>query len=644
MTGFFEKIIQFNADYQYWLYLGFAVLVIGALLLSRVVGSFKFHLHGGARFADSDEVKSANLYGDDGMVLGMYKGRVLRLAADSHCALVAPTRGGKDVAIVVPTLTTWKDSLVANDKKKELGEQTSEMRKRYGQLVWHWRPYSTTTHRYNPLDYVSMDPMEFVASIQSIAYILYPAQYQGETMWSNNSRALFVYLVMLVKESDDMPSTLGEVFRITGGYGDTVPNYLQKKIWKRNYDRVEHLDDNGEVVSIEYVKKPPYDGKGVPHLSQTCVDGLLSFVTAPKDTGGGILANTRAALQIWASEIVDAATSESDFDLRTLRQVRQSIYLHIPPNKTKQGGVLLTMFYTQLVNANMDELAGKKYPHKILLALDEFGSLHLPIIEETIGEMAGYGMFCLLVMQNKGQLEKPSYEGGYGIAGAKNLLGNCMATVFFTPEYEDSKEISDMLGTRTVKVKSKQLGKPMQGSVTDQRRELMMAQELREMPQTKQIVKVKNCRHIMCDKIIWYKRRAFLKRFWAISKKLDGVMSPTKPQIEDAVDELCSFIPTLDTKAWLAGKRARELSMEAAEIPVTKVVPATHLDIVNGLKLNDVVVGDHEFEEGTSTEDQIKGYLDAFFETDSDDTETIDTETGEVLATTVDITGILDVA
>ncbi len=52
----------------------------------------------------------------------------------------------------------------------------------------------------------------------------------------------------------------------------------------------------------------------------------------------------------------------------------------------------------------------------------------------------------------------------------------------------------------------------------------------------------------------------------------------------------------------------------------------------------------HEFEEGTSTEDQIKGYLDAFFETDSDDTETIDTETGEVLATTVDITGILDVA
>ena len=488
---YIDQFNQFYTNYQYWIYAGLALLLALAYSVGLVVDKFKESLHGDAGFAGSSEIKRSGLYSKVGIVVGIHKGRVLRLGGCLHAALIAPTRSWKGIAVVVPTLMAYHDSAVINDTKDELHLMTSKLRESYGQQVWKFAPYSLTTHRYNPLDYVSDDPMQRVASIQTIAYILYPHQ-EKNSMWVDNGRALFVAIVLLVIESDDMPSTIGEVFRISGGYGQPLPQYLQSVIWERNYDAIYSIDEKGNEV-VEYVKKPPYTGEGVPPLSDTCVNGLMDYISAPKDTGGGFLSNFKAPLQIWASEIVDAATSCSDFDVRTLRQKRQSIYLHVPENKIKQGSVLITMFYSQVINENMNEKAGKRYPVQLLHVLDEFGSLHIPIVEETIGAIAGYGQRFLLVFQNKGQIQKSTFEGGYGVPGADNLLGNCACSTYFTPKKKDSEEISQLLGDKTVKSTSRQIGNKSKGSVSDHRRPLRFAYELRRMSQKVCIIDIGGC-------------------------------------------------------------------------------------------------------------------------------------------------------
>ena len=622
---YIDQFNHFYTNYQYWIYAGLALLLALAYSVGLMVDKFKESLHGDAGFAGSSEIKQSGLFSKVGIVVGLYKNRLLRLGGSFHCALVSPTRSGKGVSVVTPTTTAFHDSMVVNDTKDELYAQSSKLRESYGQKVWKYAPYSLTTHGQNPLYYVSDDPMQRVASIQSIAFILYPHQYKA-TMWTNNARALFVSMVLLVLESDDMPSTIGEIYRISGGYGQPVPVYLQGIIYKRNYDAIYGTDDKGNET-VEYVKKPPYNGEGVPPLSDTCVDGLNKFIHAPKDTAGGILSNLQAGIQIWASEIVDAATSRTDFDLRTLRQVRQTVYVHVPENRIKQSSVLIELIYSQLINLNMDEKAGRKYPYQVLQVMDEFGSLHLPIVEETIGSMAGYGLRCLLIFQSKGQIQKPSHEGGYGIAGAKNIMDNCACVVYFTPKKEDSEQISQLLGDKTVKAKSVQIGNRSRGSVSDQRRELMKPQELRQMSQKVCIIDVDGCRPIKAKKIVWYRDARFRNRLWAISSKLRGNKSPTELDIEAAGNELRSDVPTLDDKAWLADRQANKLQRVVAE---KRVVKATLADIEN-INLDQLAMDLPDVPEGKMTEQERSDYVDAFWSSlDHEGGETIDKETGEI--------------
>ena len=63
--------------------------------------------YGSARWADVSDIKAAGLLGDDGVMLGMHRRRYLRHNGPEHVMVVAPTRSGKGVGLVVPTLLTW---------------------------------------------------------------------------------------------------------------------------------------------------------------------------------------------------------------------------------------------------------------------------------------------------------------------------------------------------------------------------------------------------------------------------------------------------------------------------------------------------------------------------------------------------------
>src|SRR5690606_11495798 len=73
--------------------------------------------YGPAGWARPDEVKAAGRLGPDGVVLGRFDHAYLRHDVPEHVLCFAPTRSGKGVGLVVPTLLTWPGSAIVHDIK-----------------------------------------------------------------------------------------------------------------------------------------------------------------------------------------------------------------------------------------------------------------------------------------------------------------------------------------------------------------------------------------------------------------------------------------------------------------------------------------------------------------------------------------------
>jgi len=74
---------------------------------------------GSARWATYQELTAAGLTRHAGVFLGRTTRKYLRHDGPEHVMAFAPTRSGKGVGLVVPTLLTWPHSVVVHDIKGE---------------------------------------------------------------------------------------------------------------------------------------------------------------------------------------------------------------------------------------------------------------------------------------------------------------------------------------------------------------------------------------------------------------------------------------------------------------------------------------------------------------------------------------------
>ena len=498
-------IIQYWAVYREsgykWLRLAvnfcffFPWLLLVGLAVLIVLTKDKRALHGAARFATMAEVKKAGLIDpkkglDKTILVGKFKDRYLTYGGFQFVLLAAPTRSGKGVGVVVPNCLNYSDSLVVLDIKGENFDITSGFRKACGQEVYLFSPYDEEgkTHRYNPLDYVSEDPAERLGDIDAIGQALYAGENNNDKFWSENAKDFFRGVALFVLESPELPNTLGEILRQASGKGKPVKEHL-----------LEKLKEAQE--------------KGHPY-SNNCVDALNRVLSNSENTLASIVATFNTALLSFQNPKVDLATSASDFDLREVRRKRMSVYFKIEPTKLKDARVLINLFFDQLLNLNTRKLPSqdKSLKYQCLVLLDEMTSIGtVNMIKQAVSYMAGYNMRLLTIIQNKSQLEDV-----YGKAGAVTLLSNHALMIMYAPSpatQSDANEYSEMLGYQTVKSKSTSTSKSGGStSQSDQRRALMLPQEIQELGTDNEIVTLENTKPILCKKIRYYKDPEFTKR------------------------------------------------------------------------------------------------------------------------------------
>ena len=480
------------------------------VVLNGMLQKHRRALHGSARWANDKEIRSANLVQDDGIVIGKHKGDILRFPGQQFVLLAAPTRSGKGVGVVIPNLLTYTGSVVVLDIKQENYNITAGYRRDVlRQETWLFNPFAEDrepdtgraaprTHRYNPLSSIT-DGVFRVGDILAIGNAIWPTGGK-DAFWNDNARNLFLAIVLFLCEIRDRrqkdeslphyPVTMGEVLRQSSGRGtgQSVKKYLQAQI------------------------------ETYPWLSSECLDAMANFLSASDDVLASILSTFNAPLTIWRNPVVDAATSQNDFDLADVRTRPMSVYIGITPDHLEDAKLLVNLIFSQLVNLNTKQLPQdnpQRYRYPCLLLMDEFTAIgKVNILAKAVSYIAGYNLRLLPIIQSLSQLESV-----YGREDARTFVTNHALQILFAPrEQKDANEYSEMLGTFTEKgvseSRSKQILDPKGSSesISDQKRALMMPQELKELGQWKEIVLLENTKPILCDKIRYYDDPAFSSR------------------------------------------------------------------------------------------------------------------------------------
>jgi type IV secretion system protein VirD4 len=443
-------------------------------------------LHGAARFASERELRRHGFRSRVGIVVGRKRGKFLTFGGPEHVIVEAPTRSGKGVGIVIPNLLTWQGSVVVLDVKRENYQATAGFRAHYGQDVFLFNPTDREgrSARYNPLSYIDRnDPDDVIIELQKIATMLFVAPEHGEAFWATGARTGFTGVGAYLAEATDGPFTLGEIYR-------RMTQSDVRAVFKRE------------------LAKPSLN------LSVGCRTALSDFAGGSDNSFADIKKTITNVLGLWLNPTVDAATAVSDFDLRDLRKRRMSIYLGVSPDELDRIAPLYNLLFQQLIDLNVRDLPDETTAVPVLVILDEVARLgRASVIASAFSYVAAYGIRLLPVIQSRSQL-----RGVYGEHVADEIVANCGVEVAFTPkELRVANELSERIGY--VGQDSVSRSQQLEGlfgnrsrTITDQRRALMLPQELMQFPTGKLILLRGGIPPIIGDKIFHFKSRFFKKR------------------------------------------------------------------------------------------------------------------------------------
>jgi type IV secretion system protein VirD4 len=421
---------------------GSGAIVLGASLagllwVSR--GTRLPDLHGSARWANGRDLEATGLLavppspescaGPDGIFLAVWpQGRRLLplvVREDRNVLVSAPPRSGKGVGLVIPTLLSFRGSVVVHDIKGENFHLTSGFRgTELGQLVFRFDPTRADSARYNPLAEVRRGDFE-MRDAQNVADILVdPAGDRKPDHWHLTAHALLTGLILHVLYAEE-EKTLYSCARLLAKPG------------------------SGIRVTLKRIRDTPHLGSK-PHPEIATL--AQSMLDKADEELSGVISTAATCLQLYLDPLVARATSASDFALRDLVDgpVPVSLYLVVPPSDLSRTRPLVRLMINQLTrrlveSMEFEEGRTKLPSHRALLLLDEFPALgRLPALQQNLGYLAGYGVSSLLVVQDLAQL-----RGLYG--QDESISPSCHYRVAFTPNMpETARTISALCGEMTV--------------------------------------------------------------------------------------------------------------------------------------------------------------------------------------------------
>ncbi|WP_416799301.1 conjugal transfer protein TraG [Ciceribacter azotifigens] len=477
--------------------------------------------YGSARWARPEEVKAAGLLGPDGVVLGKLDRAYLRHDGPEHVLCFAPTRSGKGVGLVVPSLLTWPGSAIVHDIKGENWQLTAGFRARHGRVLL-FDPTNAKSAAYNPLLEVRRGEWE-VRDVQNIADILVDPEgsLEKRNHWEKTSHALLVGAILHVLYAE-LDKTLAGVAAFLSDPKRPIESTLAAMM------KTAHLGDAG------------------PH--PVIASAARELLNKSDNERSGVLSTAMSFLGLYRDPVVAEVTRRCDWRITDIVGGARptTLYLVVPPSDINRTKPLIRLILNQIGRRLTEDLQAKAGRHRLLLMLDEFPALgRLDFFESALAFMAGYGLKSFLIAQSLNQIEK-----AYG--PNNSILDNCHVRVSFaTNDERTAKRVSDALGTATEMRAMKNYAghrlSPWLGhlmvSRSETARPLLTPGEVMQLPPADEIVMVAGTPPIRAKKARYYEDARFQERILpppALAKpkvaKADdwsALPLPPRPEIEE---------------------------------------------------------------------------------------------------------------
>lgn len=454
--------------------------------------------YGSARWAGRKDVAAAGMLAPDGVVLGRFEDHYLRHDGPEHVLCFAPTRSGKGVGLVVPSLLTWPGSAIVHDIKGENWQLTAGWRSRFSRVLL-FDPTDPGSAAYNPLLEVRRGDGE-VRDVQNVADILVDPEglLERRNHWEKTSHSLLVGAILhvLYAEAD---KTLAGVASFLSDPKRPIEATLKSMM------TTSHLGDRPHPVVAQAARE---------------------LLNKSENERSGVLSTAMSFLGLYRDPVVAKVTRRCDWRIDDLVSGERpaTLYLVVPPSDISRTKPLVRLIFNQIGRRLTEDLHAER-EHRVLLMLDEFPALgRLDFFESQLAFMAGYGLKAFLIAQSLNQIEK-----AYGQNNA--ILDNCHVRVAFaTNDERTAKRVSDALGTATEMRAMKNYAghrlSPWLGHLMVSRQEtarpLLTPGEIMQLPSSDEIVLVSGAPPVRAMKARYYEDRQLKARILAPPKPASG--------------------------------------------------------------------------------------------------------------------------
>ncbi|RIV80339.1 conjugal transfer protein TraG [Pelagerythrobacter aerophilus] len=474
--------------------------------------------YGSARWAERRDIARAGLFGDAGVFLGRKDGRYLRHDGPEHIMAFAPTRSGKGVGLVVPTLLGWTGSAVIHDIKGENWQLTAGWRARFSHCLL-FNPTDARSAHYNPLLEVRRGEYE-VRDVQNIADILVDPEgaLERRNHWEKTSHSLLVGAILHVLYAEE-EKTLARVATFLSDSRRAFTATLRRMM------STNHLGT-----------------EEAPQVHPVIASAAREVLNKSENERSGVLSTAMSFLGLYRDPTVAAVTSRCDWRIADLVDASRpvSLYLVIPPSDISRTKPLVRLVLNQIgrrLTETLDGQDGKDRRHQLLMMLDEFPALgRLDFFETSLAFMAGYGIRAFLIAQSLNQIEK-----AYGEHNA--ILDNCHVRVAFaTNDERTAQRVSDALGTATEQRAMRNYAghrlAPWLAHVMVSRQEtarpLLTPGEVMQLPPADELVLVSGTAPIRANKLRYYEDRNFTSRLLPAPEPFQASSGTAPGQVQQA--------------------------------------------------------------------------------------------------------------
>lgn len=505
-----------------------AVGVAIAMSIWRARQSRQVTTYGSARWAEPEDIRKAGLTRPAGVLLGLHDDHYLRHEGPEHVLAFAPTRSGKGVGLVVPTLLSWPASAVIHDIKGENWNLTAGWRARFSHCLL-FNPTDLLSAAYNPLLEVRRGAHE-VRDVQNIADILVDPEgaLERRNHWEKTSHALLVGAILHVLYAGEDKTLRG------------VANFLSDpqcpfEVTLHRMMTTRHLGDDTHPVVASAARE---------------------VLNKSENERSGVLSTAMSFLGLYRDPTVAQVTSRCDWRIADLIAAEHpvSLYLVVPPSDISRTKPLIRLILNQIgrrLTESLDGSDGVQRRHTLLLMLDEFPALgRLDFFESALAFMAGYGLRAFLISQSLNQIDK-----AYG--QNHSILDNCHVRVTFaTNDERTAKRISETLGTATeLRAQRNYAGHrlaPWLGHLMVSRQEtarpLLTPGEVMQLPPDEAVVMVASVAPIKARKLRYYNDANFKQRVLPPPVLVAGHYADVPPGREDDWTNLASPVASVPSE------------------------------------------------------------------------------------------------